>query len=85
MLIEKDFCDYDTCVALTIEEKQIHNAVHVKLQEFDEFVSLVKKMREAQKTAERAMVESDDYPEALIYINKAEEIEKQVDEWLNLL
>lgn len=71
---------------MTHEEKQIHNAVHVKLQEFDDFVSLVKKMREAQKTAERAMAESDDYSEALIYIiNKAEEIEKQVDEWLNLL
>lgn len=34
---------------MTHEEKQIHNAVHVKLQEFDDFVSLVKKMREAQK------------------------------------
>ena len=53
-----------------------------RIIEYQEFVSLVRRMREAQKTAERAMAESDDYSEALIYINKAEEIEKEVDEWL---
>lgn len=34
---------------MTHEEKQIHNAVHAELREFDEFKALVKRMREAQK------------------------------------
>lgn len=34
---------------LTPEEKQIHNAVHAELKEFEEFKALVKRMREAQK------------------------------------
>ena len=51
-------------------------------KDYKEFASLVRRMREAQKTAERAMAESDDSSEALIYINKAEAIEKEVDEWL---
>ena len=33
---------------MTHEEKQIHNAVHVKLREFEEFKQLVKRMREAR-------------------------------------
>ena len=37
---------------MTHEEKQIHNAVHAELREFDEFLELVRKMREAQ-TEER--------------------------------
>ena len=37
---------------MTHEEKQIHNAVHAELREFEEFKALVKKMREAQ-TIER--------------------------------
>ena len=49
--------------------------------EFD-FVSLVKRMREAQEIANRAMAEADDYSEALIHVNKANELEKEVDEWL---
>lgn len=56
-----------------------------RIIEYQEFVSLVRRMREAQKTAERAMAESDDYSEALIYINKAEEIEKEVDKWLEMM
>lgn len=47
-----------------------------------EFVSLVKRMREAQEIANRAMVEVDDYSEALIHVNKANELEKEVDECL---
>ena len=34
---------------MTHEEKQIHNAVHAELREFEEFKALVKRMREAQK------------------------------------
>jgi predicted RNA-binding protein with EMAP domain len=52
-------------------------------KESREFVELVKRMREAQDAANRALAESDDYSEALIYINKAEEIEKEVDYILN--
>ena len=33
---------------MTHEEKQIHNAVHAELREFEEFKELVRKMREAQ-------------------------------------
>lgn len=51
-------------------------------KDYKEFVSLVRKMREAQDVANRAMAESDDYSEALIYIDKAEELEKEVDIWL---
>lgn len=47
-----------------------------------DFVSLVKRMREAQEIANRAMVESDDYSEALIYVDKVNELEKEVDECL---
>ena len=47
-----------------------------------DFVSLVKRMREAQEIANRAMVESDDYSEALIYVDKANELESEVDEYL---
>ena len=45
-------------------------------------VSLVKDMRKAQEIANRAMVESDDYSEALIYVDKANELESEVDEYL---
>ena len=33
---------------MTHEEKQIHNAVHAELREFEEFKELVKRMREAR-------------------------------------
>ena len=33
---------------MTHEEKQMHNAVHAELREFEEFKELVKRMREAQ-------------------------------------
>ena len=51
-------------------------------KDYKEFVSLVKRMREAQEIANRAMVESDDYSEALIYVDKANELESEVDEYL---
>ena len=52
------------------------------VDKYKEFVSLVKRMREAQEIANRAMVESDDYSEALIYVDKANELESEVDEYL---
>jgi hypothetical protein len=33
---------------MTHEEKQIHNAVHAELREFEEFKALVKRMRDAR-------------------------------------
>ena len=70
---------------MTHEEKQIHNAVHAELREFEEFKALVKRMRDAQEIANRAMVEADDYSDALIYVNKANELEKEVDKWLKMM
>lgn len=55
----------------------------IKVKEVTDFLSLVKRMRETQRVADRAMAESDDYSEALIYVNKAEKLEKEVDEYLN--
>lgn len=34
---------------MTHEEKQIHNAVHAELREFEEFKELVRRMRETQR------------------------------------
>ena len=51
-------------------------------EDYKEFVSIVKRMRKAQETANRAMAEADDYSEALIYVNKANELEREVDEYL---
>ncbi len=49
---------------------------------YAKFFELVCKMREAQRVADRAMAESDDYSEALVYVNNAEELEKEVDNFL---
>lgn len=59
-------------------------ALYECARQYEEFLGIVARMRDAQKTAERAMAESDDYSEALIYINKTEELEKQVDKWLEI-
>ena len=58
------------------EEKQIHNAVHVKLQEFDEFVELVRRMREAQVKRFEFYVDNG------WWADRAIELEKEVDEYL---
>lgn len=70
---------------MTHEEKQIHNAIHVKLQEFDDFISLVRRMREAQKRVvaynifEGVMKYKDLWEEAIIDRTK---LEQEVDEYL---
>lgn len=53
------------------------------IRELWKVLRLVEEMRDAQKIADRAMAEADDYSEALICINKAEELEKEIDEWFN--
>lgn len=69
---------------MTIEEKQIHNAVHVKLQEFDEFVSLVKRMREAQKEFESDSPHMDYDKIMEIYRDKFH-LESEVDKYLKMM
>lgn len=63
-------------------KEEAYNKIEQTIEEYFEFVSLVKRMREAQEIANRAMIESDDYSEALIYVDKANELEKEVDEYL---
>lgn len=63
-------------------KEEAYNKVEKTIEEYFKFVSLVKRMREAQEIANRAMAEADDYSEALIHVNKANELEKEVDEWL---
>ena len=62
-------------------DKEIDRIIKANIQ-MAGFISLVKRMREVQKIANRAMAEADDYSEALIHVNKANELEKEVDEWL---
>ena len=68
--------------SLNAECDELREVLLEQLKQNEELVSLVKKMREAQEIANRAMVESDDYSEALIYVDKANELEKDVDEYL---
>lgn len=53
------------------------------ISELWEVLSLVEKMRVAQREANDAIAQAEDYTEATYYINKAEELEKEVDEWFN--
>lgn len=61
--------------------KEIDRIIKANIQ-MAGFISLVKRMREAQEIANRAMIESDDYSEALIYVDKANDLEQEVDEYL---
>lgn len=65
---------------MTHEEKQIHNAVHAELREFEEFKELVKRMREAQIEAENCIHE--DYDLCVERVDKADRLEREVDEYL---
>lgn len=53
------------------------------ISELWEVLNLVEKMRAAQKEANDAIAQAEDFTEATYYINKAEELEKEVDEWFN--
>jgi hypothetical protein len=64
---------------LTHEEKQIHNAVHAELREFEEFKALVKRMREAQKQ----WGDGDPFNYTEVELAKRMcEAEREVDEYL---
>lgn len=64
---------------MTHEEKQIHNAVHAELREFEEFKELVKRMREAQ----RQWRDGDPFDGTEVELAKRmQEAEKEVDGYL---
>lgn len=62
---------------MTHEEKQIHNAVHAELREFEKFKELVKWMREAQKELDTCSI--GDYA---FRQHCAAQLESEVDEYL---
>jgi hypothetical protein len=64
---------------MTHEEKQIHNAVHAELREFEDFKALVKRMREAQKQWQ----DGDPFDCTVMELAKRmDETEREVDEYL---
>ena len=66
---------------LTHEEKQIHNAVHVELREFEEFKQLVGRMRDAQKEFESDSPHMD-YDKIMEVYHDKFYLESEVDEYL---
>ena len=66
---------------MTPEEKQIHNAVHVELREFEEFKQLVGRMREAQKEFESDSPHMD-YDKIMEVYRDKFHLESEVDEYL---
>ena len=79
---------------MTHEEKQIHNAVHAELREFEEFKELVKRMREAQKEQEiisarlmhirehKGVLTDNDFLDVASITDKVVDLEDEVDEYL---
>ena len=72
---------------MTPEEKQIHNAVHVELREFEEFKQLVGRMREAQEELDVFEYEHDFFEYEVIMkrkelTSKVIKLESDVDEYL---
>ena len=53
-----------------------------RLMEAQEFMDLVRNMRVAQKEANDMIAQAECYQEAMFYVSKAEELEKEVDEYL---
>jgi uncharacterized protein YktA (UPF0223 family) len=72
---------------MTHEEKQIHNAVHAELKEFEEFKALVKQMREAQEELDVFEHKHDFFDYKAIMkrkelTSKVIKLESEVDEYL---
>ncbi len=71
---------------MTHKEKQIHNAVHAELREFEEFKELVKRMRDAQKDViYKSIFSALDSAHPTAYeVAKTKQIilEQEVDEYL---
>ena len=53
-----------------------------RLMEAQEFIDLVREMRQAQKEANDMIAQTECYEEAMEHIKKAEELEQMVDKWL---
>ena len=70
---------------MTHEEKQIHNAVHCELKEYEEFKTLVKKMRELQKEQESADLDFSNLSYYEEQYKKMRKKESEVDKWLEEL
>lgn len=66
---------------MTHEEKQIHNAVHAELREFEEFKKLVKRMRQAQNRVDM-LADGEDIEFVDMLCIEQREAEREVDEWL---
>jgi hypothetical protein len=66
---------------MTHEEKQIHNAVHAELREFEEFKKLVKRMREAQNRVDM-LAGGEDIEFVDMLCIEQREAEREVDEYL---
>lgn len=71
---------------MTHEEKQIHNAVHAELREFEEFKALVRRMREAQTTERKWGIANFKTEEDKVAcgeaIRRMYQLESEVDEYL---
>lgn len=67
--------------AMTHEEKQIHNAVHAELREFEEFKELVRRMREAQNRVDM-LAGGEDIEFVDMLCIEQREAEREVDEYL---
>ena len=66
---------------MTHEDKQIHNAVHAELREFEEFKQLVKRMRYAQSRTDMLTGEEHMDFVDMLFIEQRE-AETEVDEYL---
>lgn len=66
---------------MTHEEKQIHNAVHAELREFEEFKELVRRMREAQNRV-YMLAGGEDIEFVDMLCIEQREAEREVDEYL---
>lgn len=53
-----------------------------RLMEAQEFIDLVREMRQAQKEANDMIAQAECYEEAMEHIKKAEDLEQIVDKWL---
>ena len=54
-----------------------------RLDDYDTFMLMVKLMRKAQKDANDMIAQAECYQEAMDYVRKAEELEKEVDAFLD--
>lgn len=54
-----------------------------QIGELWDILDLVEQMRKAQRDANDMLAQAECYQEAMEYVKKAEELEKEVDEWFD--